>query len=368
MKLNSTIFKNFLLMSVLFVLRIAAETEPNNNYQQASTLLPNSTESGSLNAPTQTQDADNYDWWKVIIPEDGVLRIETVSDATLDLDLSIYDENGSTYFSTAYTRKTITETVSDDLLAGTYYVLVNRWEGYGSYTIKCIFEQASLANDTEPNDSYSQGINLSPNSTATGHLGFYNANKTDYSDYYFIQLPTKWDSLYIRTDSDTTLDIDISLFDASNNYLASAYTRQSSSEILGYSNSSGNTSFYIHVHRYEGYGSYGIKVSSTYPHNSVTDVKKEKIESVPTLFSLYQNYPNPFNAETTIKYDLPQNSNVTLKVYDILGNEVAVLVNKQQTAGVYSINFKAENLSSGIYFYKIEAGKFTQTKKLLLMK
>ena len=92
---------------------------------------------------------------------------------------------------------------------------------------------------------------------------------------------------------------------------------------------------------------------------------------------LEQNYPNPCNPSTTIKYSIPTSEFVTLKVYDVLGNEVATLVDEEKPAGSYEVEFSAKgiaygrnayNLSSGIYFYTMQAGSFTQTKKLILIK
>ena len=88
----------------------------------------------------------------------------------------------------------------------------------------------------------------------------------------------------------------------------------------------------------------------------------------PNSYSLYQNYPNPFNPSTTIFYSVKNEENVTIKVYDVLSNEVDVLVNERKSAGSYSVTFDASNLSSGIYFYRLTAGNFTETKKLILMK
>ena len=85
-------------------------------------------------------------------------------------------------------------------------------------------------------------------------------------------------------------------------------------------------------------------------------------------YELNQNYPNPFNPTTTITYSIPQNSFVTLKIYDILGSEVASLVNGEIEAGVHKLNFNAVGLNSGVYFYTIKAGNFSETKKLMLMK
>ena len=88
----------------------------------------------------------------------------------------------------------------------------------------------------------------------------------------------------------------------------------------------------------------------------------------PKQFSLNQNFPNPFNPMTTIKYELPHKCLVSLKVYDVLGKEVTTLIEEENLAGRYEINFDGSKLSSGVYFYQIRSGSFSQTKKLLLMK
>jgi hypothetical protein len=90
--------------------------------------------------------------------------------------------------------------------------------------------------------------------------------------------------------------------------------------------------------------------------------------ATPIVFALEQNYPNPFNPSTVISYSIPQNSFVTLKVYDIIGNEVATLVNQTQSAGKYDVRFDASKLSNGVYFYTINANNFTSTRKMILMK
>jgi hypothetical protein len=88
----------------------------------------------------------------------------------------------------------------------------------------------------------------------------------------------------------------------------------------------------------------------------------------PFEFSLEQNYPNPFNPSTKIKYSIPQISQVQIKVFDVLGNELKTIVNEEKSTGTYEITLHAENLPSGVYFYQLRAGEFVQTKKMLLLK
>ena len=88
----------------------------------------------------------------------------------------------------------------------------------------------------------------------------------------------------------------------------------------------------------------------------------------PTEFQLLQNYPNPFNPNTTIKFELPRTSQVNLTVFDILGRQVSVLVNEKRDAGVHEVKFDGSNLASGVYFYRLQAGTYVGTKKLLLLR
>ena len=91
-------------------------------------------------------------------------------------------------------------------------------------------------------------------------------------------------------------------------------------------------------------------------------------EEIPGGYELGQNYPNPFNPVTIIKYSIPKGSHVTLKVFDVLGNEVATLVNGMKQAGNYAVSFNGIGLASGVYVYQLKAGGFTSTKKLVLLK
>ena len=130
----------------------------------------------------------------------------------------------------------------------------------------------------------------------------------------------------------------------------------------------------IYQYRYESYG-WGIEWISNLVYakidgvqfgeivNSQSDIKNEL-----TGFNLHQNYPNPFNPSTTISYSISEIEFVTLKVYDVLGNEIANLVSEEKRIGNYEIEFNASKLPSGIYFYRIQAGSFVETKKMALLR
>lgn len=99
----------------------------------------------------------------------------------------------------------------------------------------------------------------------------------------------------------------------------------------------------------------------------LTDVG-DGVSEVISTYKLNNNFPNPFNPSTQISYQIPSVSFVTLKIYGLAGNEVATLVNEEKSSGRYSVDFNATGLSSGIYFYKLTAGNFVETKKMILMK
>ena len=85
-------------------------------------------------------------------------------------------------------------------------------------------------------------------------------------------------------------------------------------------------------------------------------------------YSLSHNYPNPFNPSTNIRYSISNKTNVVIKVYDILGNEISTLVKGEKPAGTYELTFNAAYLSSGVYFYQIKAGSFIATRKMILLR
>jgi photosystem II stability/assembly factor-like uncharacterized protein len=112
----------------------------------------------------------------------------------------------------------------------------------------------------------------------------------------------------------------------------------------------------------------GTEYAGVFRSTTSTDAISEHPAPLPIAVSLEQNYPNPFNPSTTIRYGLPKRSNVTLTVFNTLGQVVATLVNETQNAGHHDVKFEASGLASGVYFYRLQAGEYVATKKLLILK
>ncbi len=130
----------------------------------------------------------------------------------------------------------------------------------------------------------------------------------------------------------------------------------------------GLTAFTIYYYRVRAYNSLGESSNSnTITTNTLVGIDKFG-EEIPTTYKLLQNYPNPFNPSTLITYGLPKDGNVTIIVYNIVGSEIATLVNGYESSGYHQVTFNATNLASGMYIYKINAGGMTIAKKMLLMK
>ena len=146
------------------------------------------------------------------------------------------------------------------------------------------------------------------------------------------------------------------------------------SELIDAAGTSETENVYVHVDR-------DVDNGTTYQYDLVavdldgveevvneTPVSATPMAAVPTVFALHQNYPNPFNPTTEIKYDLPKDVYVTLKVYNVLGAEVATLVDADQEASFYTVQWDAKDLASGVYFCTLSAGDFNAVKKMVFLK
>ncbi len=343
------------------------DLEPNDSASVATQFVLNGTETGHLGFYSLGK-TDIYDWRKITVPSDGKLVIATLSDSTIELDNYIYDQDKETLIASyAYPGSHLWDTVYfNNIAPGTYYIQTFNYSGYGSYTIANKFTPTAFDNDVEPNNSISTAQNIPVATRKTGHLGYYNNGNYDMDDYFSFTVQSQYDTVFVRTDSDSLLEVDLNLYNSTGSLLAHAGA-YGTSEILTYEHLQPGT-YYVNATRFSGYGAYGILVSNLRPTFSVMGIATEQLSFIPKEYSLNQNFPNPFNPSTTIKYALPKSSKVTIKVYDIIGHEIATLVDGEQKAGNHSVEFDAVGLPTGVYLYVLKSGSFVQSRKMMLLK
>ena len=173
-------------------------------------------------------------------------------------------------------------------------------------------------------------------------------------------LKSKFDSFIYRL-NDKYINSYTELFELNNlQYPDISYTRNDYDKGLGLYRITGD------LYLSECVGAY-VNGEIVWGDTTVTNIEDD-INTDLNDYMLFQNYPNPFNPSIKITYNIPQRSNVSLRIYDVLGKEIATLVNEQKEAGTYSIQFDASKLSSGVYIYSIQAGDFLESRKMILMK
>lgn len=255
-----------LLLVALFLMvsaQIQAETEPNNIYSQANLLAPNGSNSGNLAG------ADSVDWWKVTINVDGRLVISTVSDIAMDVDLFLFDQNGTSQIAKYDTGLGPNEAVHfDNLLAGTYYVKAINYSGSGNYSIGSSFKPAAFTGDIMNNDLVSGAVAIAPGGSSSGHIGFFGNNYTDTTDWWKITT-TVPGALVVKTVSDTNTNIDLEMYDSDQATLIAE-----SDSIFGVHESATYNSlqpgtYYIKLYRrYSGFSGYTITAQFTASTNT----------------------------------------------------------------------------------------------------
>jgi len=206
------------------------------------------------------------------------------------------------------------------------------------------------------------------NTTLSTLTGFTSSSWTNVNLYNYTVAGTGWQYVIFQTpfiwDGTSNLLIEICFDDNSFNSNSSVYASQSTGMVWHQAQDlpAGNG-----CNDLTGGSAQTLRPNITFVMNSILDVKEnEKI--IPNEFLLRQNYPNPFNPVTKISFSVPKKDFVTLKIYDILGKEITTLVNEIKTPGNYIIDFNGQYLSSGVYFYKMNSGDFSDVKRMLLIK
>lgn len=231
------------------------DPEPNDTFTQAVTLGANASTTGHLGYFTN-QITDTKDWYKILLPSDGALRVLIKTDATLDVNANLYDVNGATQIFHDGRAGDSTVLAMPNLMAGTYYVKAYAYTGYGGYTISSVFTPQPLANDAEPDDTSAQAVALTMNQTSQGHLGYYSSGKTDVYDWFSIVQPTTG-ALWVSVHSDSTLDADCDMYNAGDLSLVSHDGESGANSYVGGAALSAGT-YLVRVKAYTGYGGYRI--------------------------------------------------------------------------------------------------------------
>ncbi len=344
----------------------ANDAEPNDSAGAASVFPLTSAATGHLGYIRAGYN-DAADWRSVTTTTDGKLVVATLSDPTLEIDNAIYDQDRKTVLASYKTGGAHVDDTSEvlNLGSGTYYVRTLRYAGFGTYSITNGFQPAPLANDAEPNGTAAGAKALVLNTRGTGHLGYYQSGLTDDNDYFTIAVASAVDTLFVRTDASPTLEIDMHLTNAAGGVVGGG-TVSGIVELATAPKIPAGT-YYLQVKRWSGYGSYYVIASTTRPAGQTVGVEAPA-PAVPADYALSQNFPNPFNPTTTIRYAVAAPGMVRLAVYDMLGREVAVLVNEVKQAGAHGVDWNAAGMPSGVYVYRLQAGKFSDVKRLVLQK
>jgi hypothetical protein len=366
---------SYLIKSDFFTPPLINDAEGNDSSPTATQAPINGTVTGHLGYFSNAK-TDLDDYWKFTVPADGKVVVQVTSDsvdrssAVFDLDLSIFDVNGTSnlLYDGEYGK------FSEGILylrPGTFYAQVHRWQGNGgSYTLKITHTPSPRANDPEGNDWYAYATPLSFNVASTGHLGYLANGFTDYYDYWKVVAPAT-DSLYVHVWSDSTIDLDLVACGPDTTSSISYDPRYGTYSRAGFRATAGMT-YSFRVNRYSGTaGSYTI--IATRSSVTVGVEKNSDMAIIPRELVLEQNYPNPFNPSTSIQYGLPESERVRITIYSLLGQEVAELTNAVQSPGSYRVVWngkdqRGKDMPSGIYLIRLQAGSNQLVKKAMLVR
>jgi len=379
-KINATKsrgYGSYTLDTVHQLATLANDREPNDAMDSADILGLDDESSGhlghcsgsysSINGPVNT--IDGNDWWGVSLDEDGELTIDIRAEEKLEIYGYLYNETGD-MLKLNFNGDTDTK-ITMPLGKGYYYVIAERQRGYGSYTIKSESIPASLESDPEPNavrEDASPFFN-----SATGRLGYYieslpSANGPyhifDTEDFWKISIAEDGPIGYSAV-AEEGLDIALHLYNANGGWLKGAYS-DGGRTALTHTLSAGD--YYILAEATSGFGSYTLidNMAPTAVENTGSDV-------VPKTFTLHPPTPNPFNPQTTIRYELPTVSHVSLIIYDINGRQVAILKDGMSNAGLHEVLWNGRDdsgapVGGGVYLYELKAGNFSDRGKMTLLK
>jgi len=357
------------------------EAEPNDSIATATPITFGFPAGGSLSKSTGTGDPDYYVYQ---IPT-GHLVVDGVDSAnTTNLALTLYDSTGKVLYSV---DRNINERLEYNIAtAGKYYVRVLGNKNGSAYATGPYQLNARISPPTdlrEPNDGPLFGFFNLVTPAAFNYVDTANTLDpgvglpgSDWDYFSIVASPGQTITPLVQTKSfksvSTLNHVQVSLFrkNAFSSALTSASSTSGTDVTFSYSVAVADT--------------YYVQVTNTTPSEAGPNARYklsigsptgvlENVTSLPTVFALDQNYPNPFNPSTTIRFALPKDAQVSLKIYDVIGREVRTLVNERVSAGYQQVIWDGRNefgaqVASGMYIYRITAGDFISTKKMMMLK
>jgi hypothetical protein len=366
---------SYQIKAEFFAPPLSNDVEGNDSPTTATPMLVNATVTGHLGY-FSNNNTDMDDYWKFVVPSDGKVVAQVTSDSldrsglAFDLDLSIFDINGISNLSYDGEHGQFSQ-ITLFLRPGTFLAQVHRWQGNGgSYSLKIIHTPPVRTIDPEPNDWFGSASNLTFNVPATGHLGYFSNGSTDIYDCWKLVAPAT-DSIYVHVWSDTTIDLDITAYgpDTTSSLLYDG--RYGTYSRVGIKASAGAT-YCFKLNRWSGSaGSYWITASRA--STTVGVEKNATVEVIPQELLLEQNFPNPFNPTTSIQYGLPALQRVRITIFSLLGQEIADLVDADQSPGSYRVVWNGKDrqgkqMPSGTYLIRLQAGNTQLVRKAIMLR
>jgi hypothetical protein len=366
--------------------------EPNDEFKAATDLLVgNEIVAYQWRYIDKNSVYDDEDFYKIELPSPGRLKLE-VTDwrATfnwgLDYDrVYVYNKNfeaiGSDNEEDPYWNWMLVNPDKDSINltdAGAYYIRFHSGDGYSTTPYKINTEFIPVNDVYEPNDDITTAAEVELAKDLFAYqwksIGM-NAKVYNDEDYYKITVPDSGTLTITVKNWKATVswvtDYDrLYLYESDGNPIVASGADPYIGRMM-YSNpyalnveipSAG--SYYVRLHSGNGFSTQPYTIR--FDFEGITNLEEDS--SLPTEYGLTQNYPNPFNPVTKIKYELPERSHIKLTVYNSLGEEVAELINKEQAAGSYEIEFDGSGLPSGIYYCTINSGNYRATRKMILLK
>lgn len=364
----------FTLTTQFSVAILQNDIEPNDIFTDANLLPLNSTLTGHIgyDGYWPGNPADLIDWWKITTPADGILTVTINQVEPVNLQLAIYRPNGEADILRADTWGDTTSLTINNLRDGTYFVRIVRYSlNFTPYTLSNVFTPAPGGNDPEPNDTKEDASELINSIPSEGHLGY-----NGFRDNFGLDGVDWWNFTVQNTG-----DLQLTLTQTTSANLRPQLFKEDGVTLVHNGGDTGGNGYEMNVSQVLP-GSYYLKISTYGMYDSYsllllisnqTGLDDEKNIEIPGSYELMQNYPNPFNPSTVIKYGLPFTSSVSIEIYDIVGQKVTTIVDRVQQAGYYEAIFNIKGLSSGIYFYIINAKEidgeksFREAKKMILI-